>query len=163
MSLPYSKIMVPLDGSDLAANALPHAVLLAQSFGAELVLVRVVDDLARQEPEMMEAELHEQGVELIRQQLARTTQQAEAELGRATDELTARSLETTAVVLVGEAPDLILDYAHRSDVDLIVMSTHGRTGLSRWLFGSVAEKVYRRAHCPVLIVRVANETVRSVG
>jgi nucleotide-binding universal stress UspA family protein len=66
-------------------------------------------------------------------------------------------VQTETVILKGAPADGILSYAKESQIDLIVMSTHGRTGLARFVFGSVAESVLRQATCPVLLVRVVGE------
>jgi nucleotide-binding universal stress UspA family protein len=68
-----------------------------------------------------------------------------------------KGLKTEAVVRVGHSADVIIDYARLKRADLIVMSTHGRSGLGRWAFGSVADKVLRGANRPVLLVRASSK------
>lgn len=145
----YKRILVPLDGSDRAEQALETAAELALKFGAEVLLLRALT-LSLQafvaapgipvpvyQGEMLDAERAE-----IEKYLAH---QAEA----------LRSRGVTVSLVVGEdvAAAAILDAAEDARADLIVMSTHGRTGLARWTYGSVAEKVLRHAPCPVLVVR----------
>ncbi|HLG94168.1 MAG TPA: universal stress protein, partial [candidate division Zixibacteria bacterium] len=66
-----------------------------------------------------------------------------------------KSVKAQLMVKVGPAADVIIDYARSRRADLIVMSTHGRSGLGRWAFGSIADKVLRGANCPVLLVRAS--------
>lgn len=149
MSLPYRKILVPLDGSAIAAQAIPHAEELAHQSGAELILLRVVPDTSQQvgltlEMLMEYVEKHHQR-ELV--------EQAAQSLERLTESLQHRHIKAQTVVDVGDAAAKILDYAIHHTPDLIVMSTHGRTGLARWAYGSVTAKVLQTAPCPVLLVR----------
>jgi nucleotide-binding universal stress UspA family protein len=84
-------------------------------------------------------------------------QEAKSVLDAATSSLTAKGVQAESVILKGAPSDAIIAYASENNIDLIVMSTHGRTGLARLVFGSVAESVLHRAACPVLLVRVAGE------
>jgi len=140
----YKRILIPLDGSPLAEQALPHAIAHAERFRAELVLLKVLIPLSRRHS-MSEAAL----------------QQAE----EATDKLATEYLERVAagarehdivvqVFTTEGRPHLeITRFAEANRVDLIVMSTRGQSGISRWLMGSVADRVVRGASVPVLLVR----------
>jgi nucleotide-binding universal stress UspA family protein len=164
MTLTYRKILLPLDGSALAAAALPHARRLALLFGVELLVVRAVADLHERNLHYVPAGMAPQVTDYTQGLLARWVAEVEAEQAQVVDELRAAGVQATAVVESGDATALILDVAEREAVDLIVMATHGRSGLARWVYGSVAEKVLQAASCPVLLVRsVLPTTATATG
>ena len=143
-------ILVPLDGSDLAARALPYAVALARPSGARLILVRAtpVRTLTSAEAATAQIAAHDQ---------------LEAELGEVAAELRREALEAESYVYYGQAAPAILDAAGAKQVDLIVMSTHGRSGLGRLVFGSVADQVLREAKVPVLLIPAACQQSEPAG
>lgn len=149
MSIQYKKILVPLDGSTLAAQALPHALTLAELHQAELILFRVAHD-----PHFL-AEYVIQGKLQVDQHQEQALNEATTALDELSADLKLRQFKVTPVIEVGLPAEAIIDYADKHDVSLIVMSTHGRTGLARWVYGSVADKVLRGAPCPVLLIRAA--------
>lgn len=149
MSVEYKKIMVTLDGSTLAAQALPHALALVELHQAELILFRVVQEAHFVEEFVTEGKIQ------VDQRQEHWLNEATTALGELTAELKLHQLKVTPVVEVGLPAETIIDYARQHEVSLIVMSTHGRTGLARWVYGSVADKVLRGAPCPVLLVRAA--------
>ncbi len=141
----YTHVLCPLDGSELAERALPHAVAQAKAFGARLTLLRVVEvPLVPVMPEGITVDidllphLREDARQYIATQVAALREQVS---------------ELHGEVMEGRAAETIADFAVDRGVDLIVMATHGRSGLSRLAFGSVADRVLRLAHCPVLLVR----------
>jgi nucleotide-binding universal stress UspA family protein len=148
MSDIYKKILIPLDGSEIASQALPYASELAELAGATLILFRVVPDT---EQYQMTTELQIVNIGLEEQQ--HTVEHANHWLQRMVHDLAAQGVRAEPVVDVGDPAEAIVDYAQENGVDLIVMSTHGRTGLARWAYGSVANKVLGAAKCPVLLVR----------
>jgi nucleotide-binding universal stress UspA family protein len=165
MTVTYRRILVPLDGSERAAAALPHAETLAKLTGANLVLIQVVpsaamlvSETAVSTPGMglptVDPFLSASQYESVESALV---QEATSTLETAAAPLIAGGIQAQTVILKGPPADSILSYATDNQVDLIVMSTHGRTGLARLVFGSVAESVLHRASCPVLLVRVAGE------
>ncbi len=141
----YTHVLCPLDGSELAEKALPHAVAQARAFGARLTLLRVVEvpvlpvtpDVVTVEIDLL-PHLREDAQKYIDEQVAVWREQL---------------AEVRGEVVEGRAAEAIADFAVDRGVDLIVMATHGRSGLSRLAFGSVADRVLRLAHCPVLLVR----------
>jgi nucleotide-binding universal stress UspA family protein len=143
----YNHILVPLDGSELAERALPHALDLARCHGRRLSLVRIgLSQLYAYSP-AGDGPLYSEDV-------LQADQQAAVEyLVRVKARLASADVDVTTEVLSGAVAETLIEYACDKGVDLIVMSTHGRSGLSRWVFGSVADKVLRGAHCPTLIVR----------
>lgn len=143
----FSTIMVPLDGSEAAESALPVAIGLLGSQPGELLLVRALDI-----PEFVTATR----VEFSTLHDVFDQQQAEAEvyLQRVATPLRAQGLIVNTRVPHGSPPsESLLQLAREQRVDVVVMTSHGRTGLARFFLGSVAEKVARHAPCPVLIVR----------
>jgi len=139
----YKKILVPLDGSELAEKALKHAHTLAQSLHAEIVLLRVIVFITRDYDVIpMEGAVSDEVIA-----------DAKRYLERAAGDLRRLGLKVTTQVNSGHVADTIIDYSEKHEVDLIVMSTHGRTGPARWLIGSVADRVVHGGQVPVLLVR----------
>lgn len=148
MTIQHKKILIPLDGSALASEAIRHAQALADSTQAELILVRVVPDTASL-PQVLDGSRNFVQIEEREQMLI---DEATRWLDGVASDLRLRHPVST-VVLVGSPAARIIDYARDHAVDLIVMSTHGRGGLARWVYGSVADKVLQAAPCPVYLVR----------
>jgi nucleotide-binding universal stress UspA family protein len=134
-----STIVVPLDGSGFAERALPYAASLARTKGSRLILVRAV--LAHTFP----------GADPTEAQIT-VTRQAEDELRAIVERLHADGLAAEPHVYYDEAARAILDAAEAQGAEAIVMSTHGRSAPGRWVYGSVADRVLRRASVPVLLV-----------
>jgi nucleotide-binding universal stress UspA family protein len=142
----YHRILWPTDFSPLAKAALPHAVGLAVAAGAELVLLHVLPSLAAYAvPDLAGA------LSVSLQRESRTA--AQRELRRLEKQVKGPNFRMHTVLSEGVPFDQILRAAKRLRCDLIVLATHGRTGLAHAIMGSVAENVIRRAPCPVLTVR----------
>lgn len=140
------KILVPLDGSELGQAALPYAEMLTLKTGAALELLHVVAP-----PGAIEASLLT-GPDWVK--LIQVLQKAgEDYLKEVVRQLGERGIKATYEVVTGEPADKIVQYAEAKGVSLIAMSTHGRTGLARWVMGSVADKVVHGASMPVWLVR----------
>lgn len=132
------KILVPVDFSECSEKALQYAVPFAQQFGAEIILLSVIH-YPIEFPEALTTE-------------GQTVREADAELRALAKDLGA-GVPCETLVKIG-APDVeILEAARASDADLVILSTHGRSGLAHALLGSTAERVVRYASCPVLVVR----------
>ena len=143
----FKKILVPLDGSLMAEAALPLARDLAACDDAQIIVLHVNTPLPAQ---YYAPEMYSMVVEM--EQAART--ESNAYLHHILANLLDRGLRASAeLVDANTAADAILDYADHYHVDLIAMSTHGRTGVGRWLMGSVADKVVHGAKMAVLFVR----------
>jgi nucleotide-binding universal stress UspA family protein len=153
MTIPYHKIMVTLDGSELAAKALPEARRMAGLFEAEMLLVRVVDDMYKRELQHASETMVDQVSAYAQSHTNQQLQAVVAAQDALVSELTSLGLRATSLVEAGEPAQVILEIAAREAADLLVMSTHGRTGLRRLVYGSVAERVLQGAPCPVLLVR----------
>jgi nucleotide-binding universal stress UspA family protein len=146
----YRKILVPLDGSTLSELALPHAEALAQRFESEVLLVRVCPPISTPvEFYSFAAEATEEDRDLP----AQAEKGAEAYLTFMQEKLHLKGIKSSYFVLHGLIPETILDIAETEKADLIVMSTHGRSGRGRWVYGSVAAKVLQAAPCPIFLIR----------
>ncbi len=142
-----TRILVPLDGSPLAEQALGCAHALARGLPAELILFRAVWI----PPDVREL-LNESAVEL-NAILAQAKTEADEYLRGLKEQLGKLGLDVRSVVREGPAAEAILEYATREKVDQIVMATHGYSGFKRWTHGSVAERVLQATQVPLLLVR----------
>jgi nucleotide-binding universal stress UspA family protein len=142
----FARILVPLDGSDLSLSALPLVEEVAQAFGASLILSHSVFPPAMAYPGF-EAGAVNQAIwdELM--------ESAEKQVTDVAEDLNRKGFRAKPVVGFGSAVDEILRVAAEESADLIAMSTHGRSGVGRWVLGSVADAVVRRSELPVLVVR----------
>ncbi len=141
------KILVPTDFSDSASNALQHAREYATRFGAELILVHVVETLAVG----YASDLFPVPMAEVFQEMSG---QARAELRKLADELRAQGLTVREHVTQGKPSAEIVRLAEEEGADLIVVGTHGKGVLDHALFGSTTERVVRKAPCPVLSCRL---------
>jgi universal stress protein A len=142
------RILVPTDFSDNALAALDYAVDLAKPFKATLTLIHSLEPIYFATPADLYGPAANLGMLIQEQRRA-----AQEQLARLQKDLGKRRVAVQTLIGTGPAPRVIVDAAKRRGADLIVMSTHGRTGVSHVLMGSVAEKVVRSASCPVLTVR----------
>lgn len=138
------KILVPMDGSEFAEKSLPYAIELGEKLGAELTLVWALHPIVI---------MSDYGAASY--QTIATLEETEAKdyLRKTEIGLTARNIKVKTRILEGPVADALIDLSSRENFDLIVMSTHGRSGLSRWVYGSVATKVLQHAQCPVFLVK----------
>ncbi len=143
----YTKILVPLDGSGWAERAVPHAAEIARNHDAELVLLHVY------QPPMAEYvdQIALAGVTEIADQIR---ERAESYLVGLRNQLRQQGINASYAVVEGGKPAAVIcDFVRDEGIDLVVMSTHGRTGLARFLFGSVAQKVLQSVRVPVMLIR----------
>ena len=142
----YKRILVPLDGSELAKKALDHAEKLAETFDSEIILFQVVPFMpVYGAPELMTPFIVDE----------KQKEAAERYLTNLSEELKKRGFKVTAKVKTGQQVAAeIIDFAKESGVDLIVMCTHGYSGITRWVLGSVAHKVLTRAETPILLIHL---------
>jgi len=137
----YEKILVPLDGSELAEVALPYAGELAGRLGSEVTLIHVCESTEQQYHNMHQIYL---------QKMAEVTKQY---IKKYVERPDAASIAVKAELLNGHPAEQILDFAEKQRIDLIVIATQGRSGIQRWVLGSVADKVVNAAKQPVLLIR----------
>lgn len=139
----FNKILVPLDGSDLAAKVLPQVIELAKTFKSQVTLMHVCYTPA----------IGETTPGTIKAAAAHEQKWCATFLGKAAADLKAQGLDVTAECKEGVPAMEIIAYADKNNMDLIAMATHG-TGEVAWVIGSTAEKVMTHATVPVLLVRV---------
>lgn len=149
------KILFPTDFSNESKPAMELAVELAQKFGAHLTLLHVWTD-----PLYIGAVGN--AYALAPEVLAQAQEEAEHALEKLRLEVAKAGVPVKAITLEGIAADVILAMAHSQNMDLIVMGTHGRSGLKRFFLGSIAEQVLRAAECPVLTVRPPADNVQKL-
>jgi nucleotide-binding universal stress UspA family protein len=153
----YKNIMAPVDGSELAECVLPHVESIAKGCGVATVLfVRVVEPVHL--PVGTDSDggsvFTEKDAARIREQTDSHNQKlAKQYLDRLISHSKYDGVDVEAAVIVGKPAESLAEYAENNGVDLIVISTHGRSGISRWVWGSVADKILRSACVPVLMVR----------
>jgi nucleotide-binding universal stress UspA family protein len=139
----YKRALVPLDGSQVAESIVPFILEIAGPLDMQVALVCVFVPVR---PVAVEGAVVIDDVEKLRAD-------AEAYLARVAGELRAKGVRVTTMVRRGEPAEEILAAARDADADLIAMTTHGRSGLSRLLFGSIAAAVLSRAEIPVFLMR----------
>ncbi len=144
--LPIERILCPTDFSDASRGSVEAGVELARHFGAELILLHVVPVLPALPPDPNFVFRVPEFERLLHAD-------AEKRLGELRAAVAGRDVPARVVVAHGSAADEILAVARRERADVVVIATHGSTGLGHLVFGSVAEKVVRHAECPVLTVR----------
>jgi nucleotide-binding universal stress UspA family protein len=140
------RVLVPLDGSPLAREAIPFAAYISRRMGGQLHLLRVHPGWNTQF--VGNASALRIGDARRKEEHA----QAAQELAEVAQELQNEEIPTTSSIRVGEAGPEILEALEEQQIDLLVMSTHGRSGVQRALFGSVAEYVIHAAHIPILLI-----------
>jgi nucleotide-binding universal stress UspA family protein len=146
----FSRILVPLDGSERAERVLSQAARLLRREESELILARAVftpPSLARIDTATLDVEHQREAHDYLR---------------KVVDRLAALGLRSRAEVLQGPADAAILDAVHREKISLVAMSTHGRGGLSRWIMGSVAERVIRESEVPTFLLRSFRPDARGL-
>jgi nucleotide-binding universal stress UspA family protein len=144
----YQKILVPLDGSELAECVLPHVEALVRGCQVKnVVFARVVEPIYLPtgdyvpDPEQIK-KLESESKAAARDYLKKVT---------AKPDYAGTSLKTE--VLYGKTAEVLADYASKNQIDLIIIATHGRSGVSRWVWGSVADRILRSSCTPVFMVR----------
>lgn len=142
------KVLVPVDFSTDSLRAAEYAKNFAAPFGAQLVLLHVIEPIYYASPADMYAASPNLALLIEEQRKA-----AQAQLEQLAQKLSGQGAKVQTLLKSGSPAQVIADTAKRIKADLIVMATHGRTGLAHVLLGSVAERVVRLATCPVLTVR----------
>ncbi len=144
----YDRIIVPLDGSELASEALTHARELSRRLDAELHLVRAIDPTT-----LNRASTVGMGFDytIVDELLSEEEEDATKFIDEQVAAISGEGLKVSGVVLRGYAAAAIISVTETGD--LIVMASHGRTGVRRWFLGSVAEEVLRQSNVPVLLIR----------
>lgn len=141
----YKKILVPLDGSPLAEAVLPHAQALVTSDDAQIILLRVSVDPAA-EFSFSDPALASELIDNLEAESLSYLQSIRSRLQHA-------GLHTSFLIRQGPVAETVLRVAAEVQADVVAMSTHGRSGVSRWLLGSIASRVVNHSPIPVLLIR----------
>jgi nucleotide-binding universal stress UspA family protein len=149
----YKRVMVPLDGSPLAEGILPFILQIAGPLDLEVVLVRVVQPIP---PQALEGTGH-----VVLDDVPARLREAREYLAPVAADLRGRGVRVTTEARHGDPVKELVAAARDAGADLIAMTTHGRSGVGRLLFGSVAEAVLRQANVPVLMMRLTGPPVPS--
>jgi nucleotide-binding universal stress UspA family protein len=147
----YQKIMVPLDGSQVAECVISHIETIAGKSATRVELVTVIEPL--EIPTRGKIALSDDDIKQID---ADGKKEAHKYLDQVSSRLKQAGVNAHAVLLTGKAADSLVRYANNNDVDLIIMATHGRSGISKIFWGSVAEKILRATAIPVLLIKTTN-------
>ncbi len=149
----YQRIMIPLDGSQVAECVLPHAEAFIKNGLVETaVLIRVL--------ESMPIPMFESGVnvEYMEKALQNNEKEAREYLQKIADGFSQHGVSIKCEVLEGPIADTLASYAEDNKVDLILVATHGRSGIGRWVMGSVADRILRSSHVPVFMVNAGSSS-----
>jgi len=154
---PSRTILVPLDGSEQAESVLPHVETLAKQRSTEPVnvtLLKICEPPSTPSyyaPELSEVPLN--WGEYMEQEVVRCKQASTEYLAKIEERFKDIGVSAQSEVLVGKASDVIVDYANKNPFNLIAMATHGRSGLSRLVYGSIAANIINGVSCPIFLVR----------
>ena len=148
----YKSILVPLDGSKRAQRILPHVEKLAQRFEAEVIFIRVVEPLVRT------SGTHGSNTEMYINMVDELYKEAKAYLTALKGEFREKGISVKTIVRRGTVVNNIISVSESEDVDLIAMASHGRTGLGRVFYGSVAAGVLHQVDRPLLLIRARSDS-----
>lgn len=143
----YKKILVPLDGSERAEAILPHVEEIAHCHGSNVLLIRVIDPVVSLTA--MDGLPMDMNMEIIKQQI----EDAEVYLKAKQGELLQKKIEAHYQVMSGAVANTIVETAEKEEADLIAIASHGRGGLARVFYGSVAAALLQRVDRPLLLIR----------
>lgn len=157
----YNKILLTHDGSKLASTAIPHAISLAKTYNAELLVLEIVD-LTEFIPADVSLDSVAAKKKFLNKLIDSEKKAARQLLKSIKDQLNEAGIEKVTIVIEeGDARDKIIKIAKSHACDVIVMATHGRTGLKRALLGSIADNVMQNASCPVFLIRPEKEVLKK--
>jgi len=157
----FEKILVCLDGSELAEQIMPYATEEAIRFQGRLVLLQVVSEPVVFSPGIPGAAPVPIQTDTMVEETKRALNKAKDYLEKLAAPLRKRGIQVETVVVLGRAGEAILSYAHTNGVDLITIATHGYGGLRRAIFGSVADQVLRGSGLPILLIRPQEGQIRA--
>lgn len=146
MEITYKKILVPIDFSDFSKNAFKYSLSFAKQHNAAITLVYVMEPVFYP-PDLSLGQITLPAVDLDMEGKSREELEKVADLARN------EGVSASTIIKMGKPFAEIIDTAREEDSDLIIISTHGHSGMEQILFGSTADKVVRKAPCPVLVIR----------
>jgi nucleotide-binding universal stress UspA family protein len=144
----YNKILVPLDGSPEAECVIPHLETIAKTGVKDIELISVVEPI--EIPTRGRIALSEDDLKQITLELKSETHKY---LDQVAKRLTRAGIKVHPIILTGKPAESLINYIDSNDIDLVIMATHGRSGITRLFWGSIAEKVLRSVNVPVLLVK----------
>jgi len=148
----YDKILVPLDGSVRAECVLPHVETLATACEVkEVILVSVTERITGFR--VMDDYSQPRGERLVPEAVGKEEKEAQQYLEKIAKTLKAKGIKVSSEVLMGKPAEELIIYAHKMNCGLIVMASHGRSGISRWAHGSVADRVFKATNIPILMIK----------
>jgi len=153
----YKNIMVPLDGSKLAECVLPHVEAFIAGYKVKtVVFVRVIEPTPARYSELSST-TDQHSYENLQKNIDMIDEERRASAARYINDVIGRmkndGAEIKGEVLIGQVADQLVDYVDANKINLVLIATHGRSGISRWVRGSIADKVLRSSRAPVLMVR----------
>ncbi|MGA9397490.1 MAG: universal stress protein, partial [Anaerolineaceae bacterium] len=161
----FKRILVPLDGSPLAEQAIPHAELFARIFGSNIILLQVLEPTSYHEnPKAVDPltwQIRKAEADLYLQEIAIRIRKNLGELPL--NKKGEKKSRVDYVIREGKVAENIVNFAHTDKIDLLVIGSHGSGGLSRWNISSVTQKVINLIYLPVLIVRAYNRSNMDEG
>jgi nucleotide-binding universal stress UspA family protein len=147
----FKKVMLPLDGSEFSEAVIPYAESLAEKMKSELIVARVIEPIQLPRITYRETEVD---IEKHEKKLMDTAERKVGEyLSKLVESLKEKGINAKMVSLQGRPADTILGYSENNDISLIVMATHGYSGISKWAYGSVASRIIEGSKKPLLVVR----------
>lgn len=156
----FNRILVPLDGSTLAENAIPHAEHFARIFGSRIILLQVIDPTSYHEnPEFVDPlswQIRKTEADIYMNTIAASIQNDLQETNQ-NKEKDGKRINVEYAIREGKPAENIVNFAHTENIDLLIISTHGSSGLSRWNISSITQKVLNQIYLPVLIIRAYNQ------
>ena len=141
----YKRILVTLDGSELAELALPYAECLAKTFGSDIILLSIIESTDSEYQHMYQLYVEKMAA-LVKHNIESNP-----------------TATVEPVILSGKPAKEIIDYAEQNDVRLIIIASHGHTGIKSWAMGSVANNVLERTSVPILLVRAKTPCTEGSG
>ncbi len=162
----YQKILVPLDGSKLAEIVLPHVEKIAAESDSNVILTTVTERITAQSYNVkigLNSGSVPNLVPVVKMPAAigKMQRQGQRYLDRIAKRLTKKGLRVETSVLLGRPADEIRSFAEEQGVDLIIMSSHGRSGRSKWALGSISDKMLRASEVPMLLVKPTDEDIKN--
>lgn len=153
----FKRLLVPLDGFRFASRALRYAAEVAQRFSAKVILIQVIEaatpSVAAAGPDTVSPAMSQIAVQAALEADKRKAARAKRYLSDKVRAIRSRHIESSYQVLIGDPAHSIMEFSEKENIDLVVMTTHGRSGLKRAIMGSIADVVIRESGKPVLVVR----------
>ena len=153
----FERILIPLDGSQFSAQALGYATEIAKRFSSETILLQVVTPTTAKDVISLSAEADEIAKDTAQLEDKRNVEHAKRYLSAQLQQLTAQGVKGSTHVVVGNPAKLIIQFCKKENVDLAVMTTHGKSGIKRAVLGSVADELIREPGLPILAIRPSKQ------